>query len=286
MRVTGFGAPKPVRTFAECGFDTALLTALIRAGYKEPTPIQAQALPAALSGRDILVSPAMLPSFCFPDISPLASPYSILTMDKQPCHGPPLSADEIAFSNSQAWLDFVRVVIDQSRPACALLCLEEVFCVIPQSSVESFMRCQPVQEWRTECVVCMLCCAGATQAGQQSCVQGISKTGSGKTAAFVLPLLVHIMDQPELEKGAGPIGIIAAPTRELAEQIHQEARRMSKAYDLRICAAFGGLSKYEQFKDLKAGSEVSHAIRPLGLACGEDAIQPAQPVKSRFLRCL
>jgi ATP-dependent RNA helicase DDX42 len=65
------------------------------------------------------------------------------------------------------------------------------------------------------------------------------------------------MDQPELEKGEGPIGIIVAPTRELSEQIHKETRRFSKPYNLRICAAFGGLSKYEQFKDLKAGAEVS-----------------------------
>ena len=87
-------------------------------------------------------------------------------------------------------------------------------------------------------------------------VQGIAKTGSGKTAAFVLPMLVHIMDQPELEKGEGPIGVVVAPTRELSEQIHKEARRFSKPYNLRVAAAFGGLSKYEQFKDLKGGSEV------------------------------
>jgi hypothetical protein len=61
-------------------------------------------------------------------------------------------------------------------------------------------------------------------------MQGIAKTGSGKTAAFVLPMVVHIMDQPELEKGEGPIGIIVAPTRELSEQIHKEARKFSKPY--------------------------------------------------------
>ena len=61
-------------------------------------------------------------------------------------------------------------------------------------------------------------------------LQGLAKTGSGKTAAFVLPMLVHIMDQPELEKGQGPIGLVLAPTRELAEQIHKEARKFSKPY--------------------------------------------------------
>lgn len=62
------------------------------------------------------------------------------------------------------------------------------------------------------------------------CSQGLAKTGSGKTAAFVLPMLVHIMDQPELQKGQGPIGLVLAPTRELAEQIHKEARKFSKPY--------------------------------------------------------
>jgi ATP-dependent RNA helicase DDX42 len=62
---------------------------------------------------------------------------------------------------------------------------------------------------------------------------GIAKTGSGKTAAFVLPMLIHIMDQVELVKGDGPIGLILAPTRELAVQIYQEARKFAKAYGLK-----------------------------------------------------
>jgi hypothetical protein len=48
---------------------------------------------------------------------------------------------------------------------------------------------------------------------------GIAKTGSGKTLAFVLPLLRHVKDQPPLEQGDGPIGLIMAPTRELVQQI-------------------------------------------------------------------
>jgi ATP-dependent RNA helicase DDX42 len=62
---------------------------------------------------------------------------------------------------------------------------------------------------------------------------GIAKTGSGKTAAFVLPMLIHIMDQEELVKGDGPIGLVLAPTRELAHQIYIESKKFAKAYGLK-----------------------------------------------------
>ncbi|KAB2068641.1 hypothetical protein ES319_A08G045600v1 [Gossypium barbadense] len=87
-------------------------------------------------------------------------------------------------------------------------------------------------------------------------VIGIAKTGSGKTASFVLPMIVHIMDQPELQKEEGPIGVICAPTRELAHQIFLEAKKFAKAYGIRASAVYGGMSKLDQFKELKAGCEI------------------------------
>jgi superfamily II DNA/RNA helicase len=56
VHVSGFDAPRPVKTFGQAGFDHLLLGAIKRAGYEAPMPIQAQALPAVLSGRDVLVS--------------------------------------------------------------------------------------------------------------------------------------------------------------------------------------------------------------------------------------
>lgn len=56
IHVSGFDAPRPVKTFGQAGFDHLLLGAIRKAGYEAPTAIQAQALPAALSGRDVLVS--------------------------------------------------------------------------------------------------------------------------------------------------------------------------------------------------------------------------------------
>ncbi|CAH0585445.1 unnamed protein product [Chrysodeixis includens] len=82
---------------------------------------------------------------------------------------------------------------------------------------------------------------------------GIARTGSGKTAAFLWPLLVHIMDQKELAPGDGPIGLILAPTRELAQQIYMEAKRFGKVYNIRCVCCYGGGSKWEQCKALEGG---------------------------------
>ncbi|CAB3227329.1 unnamed protein product [Arctia plantaginis] len=82
---------------------------------------------------------------------------------------------------------------------------------------------------------------------------GIARTGSGKTAAFLWPLLVHIMDQKELAPNDGPIGLILAPTRELAQQIYMEAKRFGKVYNIRCVCCYGGGSKWEQVKALEGG---------------------------------
>jgi ATP-dependent RNA helicase DDX42 len=69
-------------------------------------------------------------------------------------------------------------------------------------------------------------------------------------------MIVHMMDQPAMEYGAGPIGTIVAPTRELAHQIYVEARKYSRTYGVVTCAVYGGMNKHEQWKALKAGCDV------------------------------
>lgn len=139
IRVSGFDVPRTIKSFEDCGFSVELMKAIAKQAYEKPTPIQCQALPIVLSGRDII---------------------------------------------------------------------------------------------------------------------GIAKTGSGKTASFVLPMIVHIMDQPELAKEEGPIGVICAPTRELAHQIYLEAKKFAKSCGIRVSAVYGGMSKLDQFKELKAGCEI------------------------------
>ncbi|XP_023022065.1 pre-mRNA processing factor 5 [Leptinotarsa decemlineata] len=54
IRVKGKGCPKPIKTWAQCGVSTKELSILKKLGYEKPTPIQAQAIPAIMSGRDLL----------------------------------------------------------------------------------------------------------------------------------------------------------------------------------------------------------------------------------------
>ena len=87
-------------------------------------------------------------------------------------------------------------------------------------------------------------------------VLGLAQTGSGKTLAYVLPLVRHAIEQRELASGDGPIGLILAPTRELATQIYGEAKRFSKPLGMKCALLTGGSSKWEQSKALRAGAEL------------------------------
>ncbi|KAL7533373.1 hypothetical protein ACHAWF_004466, partial [Thalassiosira exigua] len=85
----------------------------------------------------------------------------------------------------------------------------------------------------------------------------IAKTGSGKTLAFVLPMLRHILDQPPLGPNETvPIGLILAPARELAYQLHAVAKNLCKHLGLRSTAVYGGAGVAEQIGDLKRGTHV------------------------------
>jgi len=81
---------------------------------------------------------------------------------------------------------------------------------------------------------------------------GLAKTGSGKTMSYLWPMIIHVMDQPQMEAGDGCIALILSPTRELASQIYAEAKKFTKAFNIRVCAIFGGISKWEMTKSLKA----------------------------------
>ncbi|XP_023313518.1 probable ATP-dependent RNA helicase DDX46 isoform X2 [Trichogramma pretiosum] len=139
IRVKGKNCPKPIKSWAQCGVSKKELDVLRKLGYEKPTPIQCQAIPAIMSGRDLI---------------------------------------------------------------------------------------------------------------------GIAKTGSGKTLAFLLPMFRHILDQPRLEDGDGPIALILTPTRELCMQIGKDSKRFTKSLGLSHVCVYGGTGISEQIAELKRGAEI------------------------------
>ncbi|XP_005797543.1 probable ATP-dependent RNA helicase DDX5 [Xiphophorus maculatus] len=85
---------------------------------------------------------------------------------------------------------------------------------------------------------------------------GIAQTGSGKTIAYLLPAIVHIQHQPFLEHGDGPICLVLAPTRELAQQVQQVAAEYGRASRLKSTCIYGGAPKGPQIRDLERGVEI------------------------------
>nr|XP_057944969.1 probable ATP-dependent RNA helicase DDX17 isoform X2 [Doryrhamphus excisus] len=85
---------------------------------------------------------------------------------------------------------------------------------------------------------------------------GIAQTGSGKTLAYLLPSIVHINHQPYLERGDGPICLVLAPTRELAQQVQQVAYEYGKSSRIKSTCVYGGAPKGPQIRDLERGVEI------------------------------
>lgn len=88
---------------------------------------------------------------------------------------------------------------------------------------------------------------------------GVAVTGSGKTAAFLLPLLVYIDGLPpltEVTKNDGPYALILAPTRELVQQIETEARKFAGPMGFNVISLVGGHSLDQQAVALRNGAEI------------------------------
>ncbi|KAK4159175.1 P-loop containing nucleoside triphosphate hydrolase protein [Cladorrhinum sp. PSN259] len=139
IKVSGKNVPKPVQKWSQCGLTRPILDTIETLGYEKPTPIQMQALPVIMSGRDVV---------------------------------------------------------------------------------------------------------------------GVAKTGSGKTMAFLLPMLRHIKDQDPVTGDDGPIALIMTPTRELCTQIYSDLQPFVKALKLRAVAAYGGNAIKDQIAELKRGTEI------------------------------
>ncbi|HRP52938.1 MAG TPA: DEAD/DEAH box helicase [Fluviicola sp.] len=85
-------------------------------------------------------------------------------------------------------------------------------------------------------------------------VFGIAQTGTGKTAAFVIPILDRLLSKPT--KSKAPRCIVMAPTRELAEQIKSVFEVIGAETNLKILAVLGGVEQQSQIEILKKGVDI------------------------------
>lgn len=93
---------------------------------------------------------------------------------------------------------------------------------------------------------------------RRDCI-GLAETGSGKTAAFVLPMMVYISEMPRMTPkiaAGGPYALVLAPTRELALQIDAETRKFADALGYRVVHIIGGQQLDVQATALQAGCEI------------------------------
>ena len=89
-------------------------------------------------------------------------------------------------------------------------------------------------------------------------VEGKAQTGTGKSAAFLLATMSHLLRHPPPKdhKNGDPRALIFAPTRELAVQIHKDAEVLGKHSGLRIGVVFGGTGYEQQREMLHAGLDI------------------------------
>jgi ATP-dependent RNA helicase RhlE len=85
---------------------------------------------------------------------------------------------------------------------------------------------------------------------------GIAQTGTGKTAAFALPILTRLAGLLSSDQRTGTRVLVLAPTRELAAQIEEDMRAYGKHLAVRTAAVFGGVGEHPQIQALRSGVEI------------------------------
>lgn len=85
---------------------------------------------------------------------------------------------------------------------------------------------------------------------------GIAQTGTGKTAAFTIPVIEKLLKSTSLRKTGEPRVLILAPTRELASQILESIQTYAKNIDIKACALYGGVGQKEQVISLRSGVDI------------------------------
>ena len=85
---------------------------------------------------------------------------------------------------------------------------------------------------------------------------GCAQTGTGKTAAFLLPIIEALSQKAERNKPGHPRALVLSPTRELAAQTCENHVKYAKYTQTRYACVFGGVNQFSQVKDIRRGADV------------------------------
>jgi ATP-dependent RNA helicase RhlE len=85
---------------------------------------------------------------------------------------------------------------------------------------------------------------------------GVAQTGTGKTAAFTLPILQRLAANPNPAPNKGARALVLAPTRELAIQIHEACRTYGRGFGQRSAVVLGGVPKGKQQRQMAKGVDI------------------------------
>ena len=85
---------------------------------------------------------------------------------------------------------------------------------------------------------------------------GIAQTGTGKTAAFTLPILTRLAAPPAPGQRRGTRVLVIAPTRELVLQIEENVRAYAKHLPVSVATVFGGVGEQPQIRALRAATDI------------------------------
>ncbi|KAG6426356.1 hypothetical protein SASPL_110578 [Salvia splendens] len=124
---------------------------------------------------------------------------------------------------------------------------------------------------------------------QQRDVIGVAETGSGKTAAFVLPMLNYISRLPptgEDNEAEGPYAVVLAPTRELAQQIEDETVKFAHYLGIKVVSIVGGQCIEEQGLRIRQGCEAVIATPGRLLDCLERRYAVLNQLLVYWMQCL
>ena len=110
-------------------------------------------------------------------------------------------------------------------------------------------------------------------------------TGTGKTAAFGLPMIDRLLMRGSRSRTRGPRGLVLVPTRELAVQVHRALLLYGAPMQLRAVAIFGGVNMGAQMQALRmAWEEVPFAPAPLGRAANNPTVRRARNRRTAMRR--